>query len=148
MPRLLCLTEAGKRRAKMALIRKMLVPFVIFQTIVVGSLIFFLRLTAMQSVGVVALAFLVLRLFVYRTWRNPAFSFQNWGLHLGDDSIYLTEHPDDTEIRRGEIAAIVESADGLRIKGTRSDRGFWIPSGVEDYASVKRTLESWMRNPS
>ncbi len=139
------LTETGMLRAKIAVFRKMLIAFLIFQAIVLSCLFFFVRMTTYQIVTVLALAFLMLQIFILRTWMNPALSFRDWGLHLGNTSIYLTTDPQRTEIKRGEMVSLVENSKGLSIRGKELEQRIWIPAGVENYAEVKRTLESWLQ---
>jgi hypothetical protein len=145
MDRNLCLTETGILRARIVVFRKMLIPFLIFQAIVLACLFFFVHMTTFQIATVLALAFLMLLIFVIRTWNNPGISFRDWGLHLGDASIYLTTDPQRTEIKRGEMVSLVENSKGLYIRGKELEQRIWVPAGVEDYSVVKRTLQSWLR---
>jgi hypothetical protein len=140
------LTENGKRRAKLVMLRKMLIPFIIFEIILFGALIIVLHLNVLQIVIVAIIAFLMAEVFVIRTKKNPALSFKEWGLHLDETSIYLTENPQDSEIRCEELGSLMESSDGLIVKGKKTSQRIWIPAGVEDYDNVKKILESWLRN--
>jgi len=140
------LTKDGRRRAKSVMVRKMLIPFIIFETILFAVVIIMLNLNFVEIVVVAIIAFLMARLFVIRTRNNHAISFNDWGLHLDDSSIYLTENPLDSEIRREELGSLVESSDGLIVKGKNFTQRIWIPSGVENYSIVKETLESWLHN--
>ncbi len=146
MDRNLRLTEIGRRRAKIALFRKMLVPFLVFEAILLGVLVFFMRPSLLQFIVILGLALLILLVFAFRTWMNPVLSFRDWGLHVGEDSIYLTDDPDRRPLRRGEIGSLVESADGLVVKARGAPRRIWIPAGIEDYDNLRRTLEAWMRS--
>jgi hypothetical protein len=139
------LTESGMLRAKISVFRKMLIAFLIFQAIVLTGVFFIAHMTAIQIATVLALAFLMLLIFIFRTWNNPGISFRDWGLHLGDTSVYLTTDPQRTEITRADFISLVENSKGLYIRGKELEQRIWIPAGVENYAEVKRTLESWVR---
>ena len=134
------LTQAGRNQAKWTMFRKLLWVFLIGEGVLFTAMLWIWKMP-IATLAVIAVA--MIALFVKRTWNNEGISFRDWGLHLDEQSVYLTERPEGTEIKRGDVKEVVESKAGLIVKGQRFGQQIWIPAGVEDYVFVRQKLKSW-----
>lgn len=138
------LTDAGRYQAKWIMFQKMLWPFIIGE-VVINTVILMIWSMSISGIAILAtIAILMLAVFVKRTWNNENLNFRDWGLHIDEESVYLTEDPQSTEILRADVKKVEESDSGLIVKGQSFGKQIWIPAGVEGYFMVRQKLNSWV----
>ncbi len=139
------MTTAGKRHAKARMFRKLFCLFLVLEVALFAGVVYFRRMSSDEMVGLGVVAALMLVVFSVRTWNNSHFDFRDWGLHLDDQVVYLTENPEGTTIHRNEVSRIVVSGSGMIVKGREFGKQIWIPEGVESYEDIKQKLQRWAK---
>ncbi len=143
MNRTLALSRMGRLQARRIVLRRQAVAFGLAYVLLAAALVYLLDLhSLLQLTLIVAVGLGLVLLVVARGWGDVG--FEGWGLHLDDEVVYLTGNASDTRILRAEIRSLHESSTGLVVKGGSPSHRIWIPSGVEHYADVKRTLQGWL----
>lgn len=81
---------------------------------------------------------------IYRAYQRQRGQLAAVQIEMGDETI---ASPDNVfpriEVRRDEITLIQEVDNGLVVMADNPRRGFVVPNGIEDYQSVRTTLDTW-----